>query len=297
MGKRRLIVLAHGIGDASTSFYENWRKVLDKNHDLADATVVGLAWEDVLEKVQAKYPLVSDAFAEIVEMCGFPNLKKWVGNSSWKDFQDYAMDVLAYAGLPDMWTYIQDECALRLDGLRNAGPTRFDESECILIGHSLGAAMLPQLAWREYAATSSMKYRGMILLASPLGFESPYPRLCKDFLQRMGELFGWDRLTTLAQFARAWDRRGPGRLRFISNENDIVCSDVKYVVPKVGLVDLIPLRQGFNPAEAAVLDREHEGCVQTVSFGKRLPSQIADNHDVLTYLGHPAFIEALDELL
>ena len=210
------------------------------------------------------------------------------------------MDVFVYAGLDDMWLKIQDQCALKLDTLRkdDNGNEIYDPADTILIGHSLGAAMLPHLVWRECAYDGSISYRGMILLASPLGFKSPYPGVCQDFLQRMGGLAGGTRENTLARFARAWNKVGDNRLRFICNEYDIVCSDVKYTIPGTGqLVDLIPLQQGFNPAEINILNREHTGCVQFITFGKRDPAKIADNHDVLTYLKQPEFVEALDGML
>lgn len=199
-----------------------------------------------------------------------------------------------------MWLMIQDECALKLENLRKdaSGTEVFDEADTILVGHSLGAAMLPHLVWREYAYTGTIPYRGMILLASPLGFESPNPQICKDFLQRMGEIFGGDRSNTLARFARAWNMGGKNRLRFVCNENDIVCSDVKYKIPVTGqYVDLIPLRQGFNPAEISILNSEHEGCIEFISFGVRDPAKIAENHDVLTYLKQQSFNNALAAML
>ena len=110
----RLIVLAHGIGDAKPDFYKEWEDVITGNHALSNVTVKGLWWEDVLQKVAEKYDVVSGTLAEIVAMCGFPDLEKWVGNDSWKLFKDYMMDLLVYAGLPDMWLMIQDECALKL---------------------------------------------------------------------------------------------------------------------------------------------------------------------------------------
>jgi hypothetical protein len=199
-----------------------------------------------------------------------------------------------------MWLMIQDECTLKLEALRKdeAGNEVFGEADTILVGHSLGAAMLPHLVWREYAFTGTIPYRGMILLASPLGFESPNAKICKDFLQRMGEIFGGDRSSTLARFARAWNKVGDKKLKFICNENDVVCSDVKFVIPVTGqLVDLIPLRQGFNPAEIAILNAEHAGCVEFISFGDRNPAHIANNHDVLTYLKQKVFSDALTTML
>jgi len=297
---KKLIIVAHGIGNAAEGFHKDWEKIIAAHHDLTEVTIKGLNWEDVLQKVAEKYPVVSGTLAEIVTMCGFPDLKKWVGNDSWKEFQDYMMDVLVYVGLQDMWLLIQSKCVEKLEALRNDVTTgeSFPESDTILIGHSLGAAMLPHLVWREYAFTGTIPYHGMILLASPLGFESPNRQICQDFLQRMGEIFGGTRENTLARFARAWNMRGKNKLKFICNENDIVCSDVKYKIPVTGqLVDLIPLRQGFNPAEVKILNDEHKGCVEYVSFGERAPAKIGDNHDILTYLKQEAFNNALSALL
>jgi len=235
-----------------------------------------------------------------VEMCGFDRLKKFLGAGAYKMFMDYMMDVFVYAGLDDMWLKIQDQCAMKLDALRrdDNGCEVYKEADTILVGHSLGAAMLPHLVWREYAATGTIPYRGMILLASPLGFESPLPGLCQDFLQRMAGMAGGTRENTLRRFARAWNKQGAGCLRFICNENDIVCSDVKYKIPQTNeLVDLIPIRQGLNPAEINVMNSEHTGSVEFISFGKRDPSKVIENHDVLAYLKHPSFNRALAGLL
>lgn len=296
----KLIVLAHGIGNATADFYKEWQDIIAQGQDFATVTVKGLHWEEILQKVEDKYDVINGSMADIVAMCGFADLQKWVGNKSWKEFKDYMMDVLVYVGLPDMWLMIQDECALKLEELRkdDSGQEAFEEADTILVGHSLGAAMLPHLVWREYAGTGTIPHRGMILLASPLGFESPKPEICKDFLQRMGEIFGGSRESTLARFARAWSKRGKGTLKFISNENDIVCSDVKYKIPTTGqLVDLIPLRQGFNPAEVNILNSENPGCVEYVSFGERDPRKISDNHDVRSYLKQQCFKDALTAML
>lgn len=296
----KLIVLAHGIGDAAPDFYEAWAKIIAKNHDLTSVTIKGLCWEDSLQKVADKYGVANELLGEVVDLCGFANLKKWTSNDDFKLFKDYIMDLLVYVGLSDMWLLIQDTCALKLDELcKNAGSAEpFDEADTILVGHSLGAAMLPHLVWREYAATGTIPYGGMILLASPLGFESPNSAICGDFLGRMGQIYGGDRDHVLARFARAWNKGGDHRLKFINNENDIVCSDVKYKLPGSGeLIDLIPLRQGFDPAEINILNSEHEGCVEFVSFGKREPSKIADNHEILTYLKQQPFNDALAQML
>jgi hypothetical protein len=297
---KKLIVLAHGIGDTSKDFYKEWEEVLKTNHTLDNAVVKGLWWEDILDEVEKKYPLVDTQFAAILDMCGFSELKKFAGKDQAKVFQDYIMDVLVYVGLQDMWLLIQSKCIKKLEELRkdSTGTVVFAESDLILIGHSLGAAMLPQLTWYKYVTTGLIPYRGMILLASPLGFESPMPKLCQDFLQRMGTQFGGERRAVLDGFSKAWRSVGKNRLKFVCNEKDIVCSDVKYEIPVTGkLVDIIPLRQGFNPAEIALVNSQNQQCIEFVSFGEAKPSEITANHDVLKYLNQQAFITALDKLL
>jgi len=296
---KKLLILAHGIGDAPKDFYKPWQDAIAKNHDLSDVVVKGLWWEDVLQKVADQYPVISGPFADLIKMGGFDGMDRWLNGAQAKEFKDYIMDVLVYVGLPDMWLYIQNECALRLAALRKdaSGKEEFKRSDTILVGHSLGAAMLPQLVWRECVETGAIGYRGLLLLASPLGFESPYPKLCKDFLGRMGHP-GDDRMSVLTGFARAWNMVGDDCLRFINNENDIVCSDVKYEIPDTGeLLDLIPLRQSFDPAESFVLNAEHKGSLQWVSFGAPDPRKVAENHDALTYLKQKPFNDALSELL
>lgn len=301
MAGKKLIVVAHGIGNTAEGFHEAWAKVIGKNVDLSNAEVRGLWWEGVLDKVEEKYPLIDGTMADVVEACGFPDLKKWIGNENYGTMHDYLMDVLVYVGLPDMWQYIQDKCLESLDALRrdDDGKPQYAAGDTILIGHSLGAAMLPQLVWRNFAFTGSMAYRGLILLASPIALVSPAPKICGDFLRRMGGIFGGsDRNEVLRRFAAAWDMGGPGRLRFICNDNDIVCSDVGYPIPGTDkIVDLIPLRQGFDPAERALLNGEHDGAVQVIHFGKPDPRKVIENHDALAYLKQPAFIDALTPML
>ena len=301
MATKKLIVVAHGIGQTPQDFDTAWAQAIAKKVDLANAEVRGLWWEDVLQEVEDKYPLVDGSLADAVAACGFADLQKWIDSDNYKTFHDYLMDVLVYVGLPDMWQHIQNVCLDKLDKLRRDenGKEVFAMGDTILIGHSLGAAMLPHLVWRDYSFTGSMAYRGLILLASPLAMVSPAPSICGDFLQRMGEISdGPDRNNVLRSFAAAWDVGEAGRLRFIANANDIVCSDVKYKLPITGqLVDLIPIRQGFNEDETKVLNDQHPGAVQVVSFGEPDPRQVLANHDVFAYFQQPAFATALTTLL
>lgn len=300
MTNKKLIVVAHGIGDTEKGFEKEWKAVLDAHHDLSSVVVRGLWWEDVLQDVANRYPLVSRQFTGILSMCGFSQLEKLAGSDKAKLFLDYIMDVLVYVGLQEMWLHIQNKCLEKLDTAIKGDATNegFEEKDVILIGHSLGAAMLPQLVWKQYARTGFIPYRGMILLASPIGFESPKPDLCQDFLQRMGVLLGGTRTNVLEGFSKAWRSVGKNRLKLVCNENDIVCSDVKYEIPGTGqLVDLIPLRQGLNPAEIALVNAHNPNAIEFISFGRPNPKKILANHDVCTYLAQPVFNNALEVLL
>ena len=175
----RLLILTHGIGQAAEGFHEEWQDVIAEAQDLNGITVKGLLWEDLLAKAAAQYDFLSGPLGELLDMCGFDDLAKLNGRDDWKIFKSYMMDVLVYVGLPEMWVYIQNECARKLDALRRDenGVEVFKKSETVLLGHWLGAAMLPHLVWREYAFTGTVAYRGLLLLASPLAFESPRPLL------------------------------------------------------------------------------------------------------------------------
>jgi hypothetical protein len=303
----KLVVLVHGIGDARDGFHKEWQKVMEESatvkKKLQNVTVKGLLWEDILGTVADQYDFGSGPLGEILDMCGFPKIGKLTAEKNWIAIKDYMMDVLVYVGLQDMWTTIQNQCSAKLDALRSdsTGKEIFKKTETFLIGHSLGAAMLPHLTWREYTHNGTIPYAGMILLASPLGFESPKRKICQDFIQRMAQMLGMnedDRVEVLRRFAGAWNKAGKNRLRFINNDNDIVCSDVKYEIPGSDeLVDLIPLRQGFNPTESEAVLKAHADSLKVIAFGERKPAKIAANHDVLEYFRQPVFEEAISTMI
>lgn len=301
MATKKLIVVAHGIGVTPANFHEGWKQAIAKQVDLSNAEVVGLYWEHLLTTVENRYGLVDEKLAEAVAACGFGDLQKWIANENYQTFNSFFMDVLVYIGLGDMWQKIQDACVVELQKLRFDAENKkeiYSPGDTILIGHSLGAAMFPQLAWRDYVFNGSMPYRGMILLASPLALRFPGD-ICAGFLGRMGEAArNADRNTVLRNFAAAWDTGGPGRLRFISNDNDIVCADVAYNIPGLNKkTRLVPLQMGFSAAEQALLNGEHPGAVQNVTFGEPDPRQVLANHDVFAYFRQPAFATALTALL
>ena len=289
MGK--LVVAAHGIGDQPPDFAQAWEEVLRRNHPQGDFSVVGLWWQDVLEKVAAKYPVVEDQFAAAVAQFGFPDLQKVLDSAGYAMAREYFMDVLVYVAMGDMTHYIQTEVALRLKRLIAAAGVA--PADTILIGHSLGAAALPHVAWDERNHIGYIPYEGMILLASPLGMVSPMPGVIKDLLGWMAGDTGMNRNEMLAAFAREWD---PGGLRFLINTNDIVCADVKLVVAGVA-TDPIPIRQGFNQAERSTLAVESPGSVALFTAGAPDPLTVVDNHDVCLYLDRPEFRSAFDQLL
>lgn len=290
MGKK-LVVLAHGIGAAEREFYKAWEAILRKNHKNCEFDVAGLWWEDVLDKVREKYPIVSKRFAAILNHFDLGTVKKLVDKEAYCLIEDYAMDVLVYAGLPDMSQYIAARCTEKLAGL-----CARRKKDTILIGHSLGAAMLPHVVWQEDHGSGSIAYSSMVLLASPLGIRSPVPWLMDDLLSILGKINGGDRITTLKRFAGTWALVGDGRLHFLMNRNDLVCWDVKF---KVGVQerDLIPVQQGFNFEELRSLEEAHPGSTDTFESGRNVVADIVNNHDAVTYLESDAFKTVFDRLL
>jgi pimeloyl-ACP methyl ester carboxylesterase len=289
MGK--LVVAAHGIGNHPPDFATAWEAVLRRNHPQGEFAVVGLWWQDVLEKVAEKYPLVEQQFAAAMAQFGFPELQKILDSAGYAMAREYFMDVLVYIAMGDMTHYIQTEVALRLKQLIAAAGVR--PADTILVGHSLGAAALPHVAWEERDHIGYIPYGGMLLLASPLGIVSPLPGVIRDLLGWMAGDTGMSRNEMLAAFAREWE---PGTLRFLINTNDIVCADVKLLGTGVAQ-DPIPLRQGFNQAERTTLAVENPGSVALFSAGFPDPLTVVSNHDVSLYLERPEFRSAFDHLL
>jgi hypothetical protein len=132
----------------------------------------------------------------------------------------------------------------------------------------------------------------MILLASPLAFKSPLPAVFDDFLTIMGKLNGGERLHLLKRFAQEWQMIAPGRLNFVVNTNDIVCSDVEWQG-----VDLIPIQQGFNAEEKLVLNQNCPNCIAEFTYGAANPLQVVENHAVENYLKSKPFRDIFQSLI
>ena len=294
----KLIIFAHGIGDAPKGFEQEWINAIDwqtiigkKFEDQSEVIAKGLRWEDVLDEVEKQYPLLN---TDLLAKIGFTAFNSWVDNHVWNMFNDYFMDVLVYTALDEMWVYIQDECVKKLNKI--VVDNNVSKADTILIGHSLGAAMFPHLVWRECVDNGAIPYRGMILLASPLGFESPDQNLCKDFLTRMGEISSETRAEVVRNFSKMWRMSGENRLRFIANKNDIVCSNITFTVSP-GVSYKLPMNMSFNNAEIASMNAPNAGCFQPISFGKPEPTQIVENHNPLKYMKDQTFIDALKAML
>jgi len=286
-----LVVVTHGVGNHPEDFYLAWEEILRAHHPDGDFQVVGLWWEDLLEKVAEKFPIVEDEFADVVAAFGFGQLAKLLDSSTFDQVRDFFMDVLVYLAMGEMTDYIQTSVALRLkEVLRDQGA---EAEETLLIGHSLGAVSLPHVVWRERNAIGYIPYRGLILLAPPLGMASPLPSVIKDPLGAMPGVHGMDRLQILTAFAREWDE---GALHLLINRHDIVCADVRFPVGGVA-VDPIPVRQGFRDAELAVLEAECAGSVSRFTQGAADPRKVAANHDVALYLQRPELDGAFAHLI
>jgi hypothetical protein len=288
------IIMVHGIGDNNgPAFSNSWKAEMIKAFPQMEAGIEfkSLYWEDMLREAATRFPLIEQNFATVLQDFGIGELKAILDSQNFKVVQSYIMDVLAYVGLPDMTLYFQNGCYQRLKDL-SAGAER----ETLIIAHSLGAAMIPHVLWRMRQNTGSIPFHSLILLASPLGFSSPFNWAISDFLEVMGRISGTDRADTLRSFALAFTRNGDKRLHFISNVHDIVCADARYEV--LGMTkDLIPVRQGFDDKEWALLAEAHEGCHHQVDFGAAELGAVGNNHDVVAYIQTQEFRDVLEGLL
>jgi hypothetical protein len=80
------------------------------------------------------------------------------------------------------------------------------------------------------------------------------------------------------------------RLHFVVNDNDIVCSDVRFALggePR----DIISIKQGYSPREKTII--QNVAKLHVVSFGAPSLDKITDNHDALVYLDQPEVAAAL----
>lgn len=288
----RKIVFVHGIGDQTgPEFADPWKEEVLRNFPQLAGTCEfhGLYWEDLRKEAADRYPLIERNFASVLSQFKRDELRALLDNEAYNLVNSYIMDVLVYVGLPDMTLHFQNGCFTRLRKL-----TEGHEAETLIIAHSLGAAMMPQVTWMVRQHTGSIPYHSLLLLASPLGFRSPIQWAISDFVEVMGRLSGTDRGKTLRAFAAAWT--GPRRIQFFRNANDIVCSDVQFSLLG-GKRDIIPVQQGFDAQDIKKLTEGKAGCHHEVTFGKADVLSIGKNHDPVTYMQQPQFRSALQDLL
>lgn len=287
------ILLVHGIGHQTPTFSDSWVEAIQAAVPRAKVGIEfkGLWWEDLRQKAAERYPIISRNFASVLEGFGIKELKQILDSKTYQLVHSYIMDVLVYVGLPDMTLYFENECFKRLKALSQGR-----EGEALIISHSLGSAMIPHVLWRIRQNTGSIPYHSLILLATPLGFASPIDWAIADFLEIMGRGSRTDRAATLRAFALAFSRNGDNRLHILSNRNDIVCSDARF--PLLGdRRDVIPVRQGFDDDEVALLNAANPGCHRQLAFGEAEAGCVGGNHDVFTYFRQPEFKIALESLL
>jgi hypothetical protein len=291
--KQKLIVVAHGIGDHAAGFSEEWEGMLRKNHPKAKFRVAEFVWEDILEKAEKQYPACSKQATAAFNRLGFGLLQIALNNDAYKSISDGVMDILTYVLLGDMNRYMRARCSVRLEELRIK--MKAAKEDIVLIGHSLGAAMLPHIVWDYYRHVGAIPWHGLILLASPLGYQSPFPEAIADPLAAMiGDHANLGRTDVLREFSKAWRRRGEERLHFLINKQDLVCWDAEYD----GTGDPLSfIRQGFSPAEMAALSEANPNCLHLFTTGKPKLNQIAANHSIALYLNRPEFIRAFNRLL
>lgn len=290
---QKLVVLAHGIGDNAAGFSKNWEKILRKNHPKAKFKTAEFVWEDILEEAEKQYPLCSKQAQIAFKRLGFGLLEMALNSDAYKTISDGAMDILTYVALGDMNRYMRAKCSIRLEETRLQ--QKAAKEDVVLIGHSLGAAMFPHIVWDYYRNVGVIPWHGLILLASPLGYQSPFPETIPDPLAAMiGDHVNLGRTDVLREFSNAWRRRGENRLHFLVNQNDLVCWDAEFD----GTGDPLSfIRQGFSPAEMVALTEANPECLHLFKSGKPKLTQIAANHACEMYLNRPEFIRAFDGLM
>jgi hypothetical protein len=290
------VICVHGIGAHEPDFVTSWAPLLQAAAPDATFRVHGLHWNDLLEQARKQYLSLDPRLGEAINAFGItvPDL---LDSAAGYFVREYAFDVVSYCGLAEMRRHILAQCTVRLDQLSGRqdpdNPQR--ERGCILLGHSLGAALLLHLTELEHQETSALNWRGMVLLGHPLGVVSPLAHVLPDPLScTPGADPSRDR--TLGNASAHWRTGGRGRLHVLENTNDVVCSDVKMVLGGAQF-DPIPIRQGLSEAEVKAIHRYNPGAVQRFTAGSPQPDAIAQNHAVSTYLKQPAFVSVFRSLL
>lgn len=321
---RPLVVVTHGIGDHRPDFHKDWEVEIQAAVPDGVFDVVGLYWGDVQDRIAQRYDVVSETLSGFLSRIGSGAGDDFRDGDAHDVIQKFAMDVFAYCLFHDMRHFIQSDCLLDL-----LQKTEGRENHTILIGHSLGAALMPHIVQLERRVTGRIPYRGLVLLAPPLGIKSPMaatrdPLAVTPTGKPQGEstaprprlrhhLVGGDtswikardytvaptdeqRLDILEELCTNWRAEGPGRLHFCINKNDMVCSDVRFQIGDEGrLRDLVPAKQGYSPDERAIIEalaQFHE-----LDFGAPKVGEIGSNHDAVTYLRTPQVRSILQSLL
>ena len=301
MGLKKRVVVAHGIGVHAAGFEKLWEpelKAAAQPTGVDIGEVQGMYWDDVQQQLADHYPVVSQNLNAALAELGLPAVP--TNSSAYQMLEDYVLDVVFYL-MHEMGTVLLANCADRLEDACDG-----EEGHTILIGHSLGAAMLPHAVWWRHGTTHDIPYLSLILLASPLGILSPLPAVVQDPLEIMRRLTPAIsipyRPTMLRRFASAWCGLGDGRLNFISNQNDLVCADVVYDdlpdwPPLLAGHQLLPqIRKGFDAAERNAITGQLQNVIP-IQAGTPTVGGILDNHDVHLYLRSPEFIQTFQRLL
>lgn len=304
------VIVAHGIGQHDKDFHEEWKVEMERAHPDGDFEVVGLWWDDLLDKVGSRWRIVSERLADRLTQIGFDQLNQLRSSTAGEILREFVMDVLVYAVLGEARSYLQTACAIRLLKLAP------DPANTVLIGHSLGSALLTHLVALENREMGAIGYKGMILLAPPFGARTPItgigdlveltptvPRPSADnpFLAVLGLDPGtvandqpFTRSEILGQVADTWAVRGARALHLLLNERDIICSEARF---KVGskLIDPLPfMTTGLDARERSALARAN--LIEFKGGGDKI-GDLAKNHAVSLYLKRAEFEKVFKELV
>ncbi|MFK7740055.1 MAG: alpha/beta fold hydrolase [Planctomycetota bacterium] len=312
------IIAIHGIGDHPADFHRDWADVLRDEFGSGECEVLGLRWTEDQRRIANRFPVLSQRLTGLAGRLGAGMDDSLRQSTGFQLVQQYVHDVFTYAALHDMRHLVQTEAMRQLRQL--SGGDRAGDT--VLVAHSLGAALAVHAAQLEKRVVGRIGWRGLVMLAPPLGVRSPLPNVLDPLAvtpdsrvptnlqggldeHLADERITWaeprsrplghkpdeaERLAILRQICSNWLPCGADPLHFVVNRNDMVCSDVRFDVLGRS-IDPVSIKQGYSDAEQTLL--KNGASWHSVAFGEPKLDAIAANHDALTYLQQPETLAAI----
>lgn len=299
---KTLMIIVHGIGNNTEAEFKEWLQVRrDQIFGLdtglkSKLQIEGLYWEDVLDVIKTKQPLISNRTAELLKIFGFDQVSKLVSNKKFDAiFDHYINDVAAYTTLNNE-KFIVFSALQKLDEILNKHGAK--PKNTVLYGHSLGSVLVAHMT--RFLAFADSYFKAQLHTGSPLGFRSTTP-VIRDFLSIMSDMtrneegkaqFG--REDVLPLFVHAWYK---SKFIIIRNMNDPVTADPQVENPGPDFIgDIIPFTQAFADSEKANLIQK--GVVfHDFSEGSLNVRRVFENHDIANYIKQPQFLSELNRFV